>query len=507
MIITHRIKMEMSSRRVAPRVEAVQDDRYSRDLALELYEGGRPWQPGSGVMAAVTYAKPDGTGGSYNALPDGTPAWRIADNVVTVALAPQVCTAAGKVQLTVNLLQDAAQISTFPVELHVCRRPGIRFMSEDYYKLTGMVSDSGWEPDMYLGTDGEGRVVAVPVPAVQDPVTIDPSLTQAGQAADAKAVGEGLNGVVRSVNGTMPDQCGNVEVETGGIQTINGLGPDQNGNVELEIRTAGLPAPAMAEVGQYLRVLEVDEDGRVVAVEAVTLDEAADEPIEMYLYNALELPALPEWDKETYPYAAIFNSVLTYRLYCMKSLNRVRGEAVYEEAGKTYLKVTEATALCFKCKKKGLVDAAPGSVWEPIWYDDFYLGLEASIWSNCDLIALDDTLVQKGSVPLSVSRIRNLGASMPCITLTTAVDLDGALTELNSFDAESFEQLTEKELPCQVLINLGTEGEEEFELLTTGHFCSYNRLATGPAYLCSDGVAMLLVYKMDGIWYVKYSLR
>jgi hypothetical protein len=25
-----------------------------------------------------------------------------------------------------------------------------------------------------------------------------------------------------------------------------------------------------------------------------------------YFYNGVELPALPEWDKEAYPYAAIF---------------------------------------------------------------------------------------------------------------------------------------------------------------------------------------------------------
>lgn len=40
-----------------------------------------------------------------------------------------------------------------------------------------------------------------------------------------------------------------------------------------------LPKPAVATVGQYLRVSEVDENGKIVAVEAVNLNELANASI------------------------------------------------------------------------------------------------------------------------------------------------------------------------------------------------------------------------------------
>lgn len=42
---------------------------------------------------------------------------------------------------------------------------------------------------------------------------IDPTLSQEGFAADAKAVGEALKSVVKSVNDEKPDENGNVEVD------------------------------------------------------------------------------------------------------------------------------------------------------------------------------------------------------------------------------------------------------------------------------------------------------
>lgn len=165
MIITTNITMDLSRRGPTQVISAVQDDRCSRALAMVLTSGGVAWEPPEGTTAQIRYRKPDGTGGNYDALPDGTPAWTIAGNVLTVALAPQVCTVPGRVTLTAALVQGETQLHTFVVGIDVQPNPGLQATSENYYKIAGALPDSGWEPDRYLGTDSEGKVVTKTAPA------------------------------------------------------------------------------------------------------------------------------------------------------------------------------------------------------------------------------------------------------------------------------------------------------------------------------------------------------
>ena len=196
MIITHKITMDLTRRRVLPMVEAVQDDKYSRNLEFTLLADGEAWEVPEGTTAVVRFAKADGTGGNYDTLPDGSAAYTINGNVVTVALAPQVCTAPGPVRLAVGLINDAQEINTFDVCVHVWPNPGLEVTSEGYYQVIGALAASGWEPNMYLGTDAEGNVAAVEAPKgwTAEQVTllatllsniayIDPTAGQAAAAA------------------------------------------------------------------------------------------------------------------------------------------------------------------------------------------------------------------------------------------------------------------------------------------------------------------------------------
>lgn len=54
----------------------------------------------------------------------------------------------------------------------------------------------------------------------------------------------------------------------GPVQTVNGIAPDANGNIAL---TAGMPEPAVAQTGQFIRVSAVDASGSILATEAVSL--------------------------------------------------------------------------------------------------------------------------------------------------------------------------------------------------------------------------------------------
>lgn len=168
-------------------IHAVQGDAYSRLVAFELYNGGEKYTPPEGTTAIVRYRREDGTRGNYDVLPDGSSAYTINGNMLTVALAPQLCIVPGLVQLAVGLISGNAEINTFSVRLVVQPNPGITYQSESHLKLAGTVADSGWEPNMYLGTDSDGNVTALGT---------DKTLTQPGRAADAKATGDALQSVM-----------------------------------------------------------------------------------------------------------------------------------------------------------------------------------------------------------------------------------------------------------------------------------------------------------------------
>ena len=159
MIITHKIEMDLSKGGEIPRIRAVQDDKYSRNIEILLFSNGEAWPVPTDAAGIVRYLKPDGLGGSYDVLPDETPACTAAGNTLTVALAPQVCTAAGIVQLAVSLVRGQTELNTFPIQIYVQSNPQVRASSEAYYQLSGVLPCGGWKPNQYLGTDAGGNVV------------------------------------------------------------------------------------------------------------------------------------------------------------------------------------------------------------------------------------------------------------------------------------------------------------------------------------------------------------
>ena len=95
MYVKHKLEIDLSGQAVMPRVDMVEGDQYTRQLELSLLCGGESWEIPEDVHAAVRFRKPDGTGGEYDSLPDGSPAWSASGNVLTVELAPQVLSCPG----------------------------------------------------------------------------------------------------------------------------------------------------------------------------------------------------------------------------------------------------------------------------------------------------------------------------------------------------------------------------------------------------------------------------
>lgn len=190
-MITHKLeKMDFARRGPTQTVSVVQDDKYSRNLEFTLMENGEAWNRPETLSVVVRYRKPDGTGGSYDTLPNGNAACSVVGNVATVALAPQVCTVPGTVRLVVALVSGTTELHTFMVNIDVQANPGLQVSSEDYYKVSGALADSGWTPNMYLGTDADGNVITVESPTGGG-ATVDEVLDAIPQATAVSIVRDG----------------------------------------------------------------------------------------------------------------------------------------------------------------------------------------------------------------------------------------------------------------------------------------------------------------------------
>lgn len=167
MIITHKIKMDLTEGGACAYISTVQDDQYSRNVELELLHSGVPWTIPEDVQAVISYCKFDGTVGQYDCLPDGSAAWSVSENFLTAALAPQVLTAQGKVIMAVKLIRGKQVLNTFSFTVDVRGNPGTGITqgegetSENYLNvvLSGKLDRTGWTPNQYLGTDENGTVV------------------------------------------------------------------------------------------------------------------------------------------------------------------------------------------------------------------------------------------------------------------------------------------------------------------------------------------------------------
>ena len=142
MIVTQTIHMDLIQMDALPQIHAVQGDTCSRCIAVKLTADGKAWEPPEDTTAAVRYAKPDGTGGHYATLPDGTAACAIRENCISVMLAPQMLTVPGKVTAQVELLCRGVILATFSMEILVEKDPAVGLIqSQNYVNWAQRVED------------------------------------------------------------------------------------------------------------------------------------------------------------------------------------------------------------------------------------------------------------------------------------------------------------------------------------------------------------------------------
>lgn len=119
MILTHKVTLSLDRRGDRPCVDAVQGDT-ARAVEISLTANGAAWLVPAGTEAVIRYRRiRGGTGGIYDTMPDGSAAYAMGENAVTVYLAPQVLAVAGPTELQVTLVKDDAELTCFAILLHV----------------------------------------------------------------------------------------------------------------------------------------------------------------------------------------------------------------------------------------------------------------------------------------------------------------------------------------------------------------------------------------------------
>lgn len=134
MLLTKEVTMNLSYRESPIVVDALQGDS-CRALMIHFIAGEAAWKIPADADIILQYCCADGSGGMFDALPDGAPACSADGDTLTVYLVPQMCAVAGCTKLQVTIISDGAQISTFPVEIRVTEQVNNQSASGEYTNL------------------------------------------------------------------------------------------------------------------------------------------------------------------------------------------------------------------------------------------------------------------------------------------------------------------------------------------------------------------------------------
>ena len=134
MLLTKKVTMNLQYQETPFVLDAMQGDS-GRALEIAFMAGQDPWEIPEQIQIILQYQCADGTGGTFDTLPDGKPAYSIGENTITVFLISNIFAVAGESKLQVTLLSDNKQISTFPVEIRVMEQVSANAAAGDYSNL------------------------------------------------------------------------------------------------------------------------------------------------------------------------------------------------------------------------------------------------------------------------------------------------------------------------------------------------------------------------------------
>ena len=122
MNLTSKLILHLDDDRLLAPVPAVQGDT-ARSVEVALYAGGQPWVIPAEATASIRYRRSDGAGDAYDTLSDGSKAWSVHDNTVTVNLVPEVLAVSGTTTMQIAMQRGEAILSTFSFQIQVQADP------------------------------------------------------------------------------------------------------------------------------------------------------------------------------------------------------------------------------------------------------------------------------------------------------------------------------------------------------------------------------------------------
>ena len=117
MNIIKKLTLDLVRKGIPQVVELIQGDSANALMCTMLCDGS-PWEIPQNAAVLLRYQNGQ-YGGEYDTLPDGRKAYGVAGNVLTVYLAPAVCSMAGQTDLQVVIYAGDRQKSTFRIPLSV----------------------------------------------------------------------------------------------------------------------------------------------------------------------------------------------------------------------------------------------------------------------------------------------------------------------------------------------------------------------------------------------------
>jgi hypothetical protein len=119
-----------------------------------------------------------------------------------------------------------------------------------------------------------------------------------------------------------------------------------------------------------------------------------------YLYNGIELPALPEYDSETYPYVALISTLQDYYLLCSKLpfvYKIINGQGAIRNPSET-----TTTAYRYYISKNFGGDWSDDSPDGGTHNFNPNAGMTDCVWANYNVLNLDGTIYLAASDPVPV---------------------------------------------------------------------------------------------------------
>lgn len=231
---------------------------------------------------------------------------------------------------------------------------------------------------------------------------------------------------------------------------------------------------------------------KVVAKPSETESEPEPEPI-AYLYNGVQLPPLPEWDKETYPYAYITQNPVTNGTGGFDYLLTITTDAVYLYTDDDGYAISNCDGDYIQYDYNrgegvGWIDATLDWGIDTVRDEGGKLN---TIWSNTDMTNPDGTLYLEASEPVPTNQTGWWTTSYEGELTTEATgSTNGArkallvsLTEGKTYkvtvNGESTEVVAEKDSTCTYFGNAWLAQSDDSTYADNGYdYCKYGTLPT-----------------------------